>query len=218
MNKTLNLQSKVDKSPFSLADQHSRGVPTARVKVEDRSRIQVCVETSTAERHAGINVSYENSITAIKKDLLREIPGADRKTKGLLPKGELIPIEEKPNKPKEKPIVKNMHSGKPDLNLTQEFKGPSTSITPSTIQVDDHLSRTAAQYASHRSNGESYKAHQPPASSLGIYDNKNSTMTGAPLQHLFATSTLDTPQLFSSTIGAPAAEEEYATFNETILK
>jgi hypothetical protein len=93
-------------------------------------------------------VSYENSITAIKKDLLREIPGADRKTKGLLPKGELIPIEEKPNKPKEKPIVKNMHSGKPDLNLTQEFKGPTSSITPSTIQVDDHLSRTAAQYAS----------------------------------------------------------------------
>ena len=94
---------------------------------------------------------------------------------------------------------------------------PTASIAPSTIQVEDHLSRTAAQYASQRSNGESLKAHQPPASSLGIYDHKNSTMTGAPLQHLFATSTLDTPQLFSSTLGAPV-EEEYATFNESILK
>jgi|LauGreDrversion4_2_1035121.scaffolds.fasta_scaffold33803_4 hypothetical protein len=159
MNKTMNIQPKAliegSKTPFSLADQHHRGVPTARPKIEvaqDRSRIQVCVETSTAERHAGINVSYENSITAIKKDLLRDIPAADRKKGGPLGKGELIPIEEKPNKPKEKPIVKNMHNAVTnkigtDLNLTQEVKmmTPITTHTP-TIQTinDDHLSRTAA--------------------------------------------------------------------------
>jgi hypothetical protein len=30
------------------------------------------METSTAEKHAGINISYENSFTAIKKDILKE--------------------------------------------------------------------------------------------------------------------------------------------------
>ena len=63
---------------------------------------------------------------------------------------EVIPIEEKPNKPKEKLIVKNMHhhhhpSGARDLNLTQEVK-PSSHITVSntpTVPVDDLLSRAA---------------------------------------------------------------------------
>ena len=30
------------------------------------------METSQAERHAGMNISYENSFTAIKKDILKE--------------------------------------------------------------------------------------------------------------------------------------------------
>jgi hypothetical protein len=68
----------------------------------------VCVETSQAERHAGMNVSYENSFNAIKKDLLNQMP-IDKKRHG--PGKELIPIEEKPNKPKEKLIVKNMNHG-----------------------------------------------------------------------------------------------------------
>jgi hypothetical protein len=38
----------------------------------DKSRIQVCMETSTAEKYAGMNVSYENSFSAIKKDILKE--------------------------------------------------------------------------------------------------------------------------------------------------
>lgn len=105
MNKTVALQK--DKLPFSLADQHSRGVPRPRGgdptnTTTDKSRIQVCVETSQAERHAGMNVSYENSFNAIKKDILKET--VDKKMKE-----PLIPIEEKPNKPKEKLIVKNMN-------------------------------------------------------------------------------------------------------------
>lgn len=56
-----------------------------------------------------MNVSYENSFNAIKKDLLNQMP-IDKKRHGGLGK-ELIPIEEKPNKPKEKLIVKNMNHG-----------------------------------------------------------------------------------------------------------
>ena len=73
----------------------------------DKSRIQVCMETSTAERYAGINVSYENSFTAIKKDILKET--VDKKKQAAFTK-EIIPIEEKPNKPKDKLIVKNMNN------------------------------------------------------------------------------------------------------------
>jgi hypothetical protein len=62
------------------------------------------METSTAERYAGINVSYENSFSAIKKDILKET--VDKKKLAAFSK-EIIPIEEKPNKPKDKFIVKN---------------------------------------------------------------------------------------------------------------
>lgn len=65
------------------------------------------METSQAERYAGINVSYENSFTAIKKDIFKET--VDKKKNAALTK-EIIPIEEKPNKPKEKFIVKNMNN------------------------------------------------------------------------------------------------------------
>lgn len=91
-----------------------------------------------------MNVSYDNSFSAIKKDLLKEIHFDKRKTGGgPLGKGELIPIEEKPNKPKEKPIVKNMHSNPAkELNLTQEVKTQIQQIlttTPTTAQnvMDD---------------------------------------------------------------------------------
>ena len=54
-----------------------------------------------------MNVSYENSFNAIKKDILKET--VDKKRIAALTK-EVIPIEEKPNKPKEKLIVKNMNN------------------------------------------------------------------------------------------------------------
>ena len=57
------------------------------------------MENSNAEKFAGMNISYENSFSAIKKDILRET--VDKKRLNALQK-EIIPIEEKPNKPKEK--------------------------------------------------------------------------------------------------------------------
>jgi hypothetical protein len=95
-------------------------------------------------------VSYENSFTAIKKDIFKET--VDKKRNAALTK-EIIPIEEKPNKPKDKFIVKNMNSSTHqdsmshaqgyNLNLTQEIKGSTAPIT-----VEEMLNRTAAQYGS----------------------------------------------------------------------
>jgi hypothetical protein len=65
-----------------------------------------------------MNVSYDNSFNAIKKDILKET--VEKKRNAALTK-EIIPIEEKPNKPKEKLIVKNMNPhphGAKELNLT----------------------------------------------------------------------------------------------------
>ena len=105
-----------------------------------------------------MNVSYENSFNAIKKDILKET--VDKKRHAALTK-EVIPIEEKPNKPKEKLIVKNMnhHHAAPvqkELNLTQEVKNPislAVSNTPTIQTVEDMLNRTqmTQQYASQRS-------------------------------------------------------------------
>lgn len=53
-----------------------------------------------------MNVSYENSFNAIKKDILKET--VDKVKKAAIIK-EVIPIEEKPNKPKEKLLVKSMN-------------------------------------------------------------------------------------------------------------
>lgn len=99
------------------------------------------METSQAERYAGINVSYENSFTAIKKDIFKET--VDKKKHAALTK-EVIPIEEKPNKPKEKFIVKNMNNSTNidnnayQLNQTQEVRGNNS------IKVEDIMNRTAA--------------------------------------------------------------------------
>jgi hypothetical protein len=49
-------------------------------------------------------VSYENSFNAIKKDIAKET--VDKKIRHAVLTKEVIPIEEKPNKPKEKMIVK----------------------------------------------------------------------------------------------------------------
>ena len=65
------------------------------------------METSTAERHAGMNISYDNSFSAIKKDILKET--VDKKRQIAFTK-EVIPIEEKPNKPKDKFIVNTMNT------------------------------------------------------------------------------------------------------------
>ena len=100
------------------------------------------METSTAERYAGMNVSYENSFTAIKKDILKET--VDKKRIAALTK-EVIPIEEKPNKPKDKLMIKNMNgsieeSMQGHLNLTQEVKP---------VTVEELLGKTGShQYAS----------------------------------------------------------------------
>jgi hypothetical protein len=107
------------------------------------------METSTAERHAGINISYENSFSAIKKDILKET--VDKKRPPALIK-EVIPIEEKPNKPGNAFMVNKMNNSTNaaahhELNLTQEIKGNTNNIT-----VEEVLNRTAAQYSSNRSN------------------------------------------------------------------
>ena len=44
-----------------------------------------------------MNISYDNSFSAIKKDILKET--VDKKRQNALTK-EVIPIDEKPNKPK----------------------------------------------------------------------------------------------------------------------
>lgn len=81
---------------FSLVQSDRVGAPP-RQRVNpmeqsvDRSRIQVCMETSNAERYAGMNISYENSFSAIKKDILKET--VDKKKHAALTK-EVIPIEE----------------------------------------------------------------------------------------------------------------------------
>ena len=65
------------------------------------------METSTAEKHAGMNVSYENSFSAIRNNILKET--VDKKKAGVLNK-EVIPIEEKPNKPKDKFVINTMNN------------------------------------------------------------------------------------------------------------
>lgn len=152
MNKTMNVQK--EKMNYSLVEQ--RQIPPARTRGHnapfeqsmDKSRIQVCMETSTAEKYAGMNVSYENSFSAIKKDILKTT--VDQKKHNALTK-EVIPIEEKPNKPKEKFIVNTMQNSTLNntqdphslhLNMTQEVK------TSTTMTVEEIMNRTAAQYAS----------------------------------------------------------------------
>ena len=74
MNKTVHINK--EKMNYSLLDP--KRIPGGRARngaIEqsmDKSRIAVCMETSTAERHAGMNISYENSFSAIKKDILKE--------------------------------------------------------------------------------------------------------------------------------------------------
>ena len=123
---------------------------------QDKSRIQVCVETSQAERHAGMNVSYENSFNAIKKDIAKETVDkmkAKAAALGAANKEQaMIPVEEKPNKPKEKLIVKNMGGNTPNqnyqysnkdhiLNLTQDFKSSSL-VAPANHNQSIHISTT----------------------------------------------------------------------------
>jgi hypothetical protein len=79
------------------------------------------VETSQAERHAGINVSYENSFNAIKKDIAKET--VDKKIRQAVLTKEVIPIEEKPNKPKDKMIVKGMQGGNDNSTYVSQRSG-----------------------------------------------------------------------------------------------
>jgi len=92
-----------------------------------------------------MNVSYENSFNAIKKDIAKETVDKMRAKAAALgaAKEQLIPIEEKPNKPKEKLIVKNMGSQQPQqqhiLNMTQDFK-TSSLVAPANQSI--HISTT----------------------------------------------------------------------------
>ena len=61
-------------------------------------------------------MSYENSFNAIKKDIAKET--VDKKIRQAVLTKEVIPIEEKPNKPKDKLIVKGMQGGAAADNTT----------------------------------------------------------------------------------------------------
>ena len=75
------------------------------------------LETSTAERHAGVNVSYENSFSVIRKEIKVSVGQGGKDTTGF------INEEKPPNKPKEKLIVKCMaYKNGGGLNQTQEVK------------------------------------------------------------------------------------------------
>ena len=98
---------------YSLIDQKaipamkSRGPHAAFDQSMNKSRLQVCMETSNAEKYAGQNISYDNSFSAIKKDILKET--VDKKRQAAMTK-EIIPIEEKPNKPKDRPAIHSMNN------------------------------------------------------------------------------------------------------------
>ncbi len=154
LNKTVNFQQE----KVSLIGERTSAQPKSRAFQQafdhsvDRSRIQVCMETSNAEKYAGMNVSYENSFSVIKKNILKET--VDRKyatgssaAQATAASGkEVIPTEEKPNKPKDKFIVKNMSPNSlnqsvgigGNLNMTQEVK-PSNAIN-----VEQFLNKTGA--------------------------------------------------------------------------
>lgn len=128
MNKTVNIHNQ--KMNLSMVEQHRQNHPVkGRANVDqDKSRIQVCMETSQAERMAGMNISYENSFTAIKKDILKETVDKKKQMAQQLIK-ETIPIEEKPNKPKDKFIVKNMNTS---------TNGPSNAYQESSMAIEQH--------------------------------------------------------------------------------
>ena len=50
------------------------------------------METSNAEKHAGINISYDNSFTAIKKDILKETVDKKRQGPGIFGSNKKPPI------------------------------------------------------------------------------------------------------------------------------
>jgi len=63
----------------------------------DKSKHQVFMDTSKAEQQAGFNVSYENSFTAIKKDIYKETIQKNTTRQAKSGKqSHFEPIEEKP--------------------------------------------------------------------------------------------------------------------------
>lgn len=73
------------------------------------------METSNAEKYAGQNISYDNSFSAIRKDILKET--VDKKKQAAMTK-EIIPIEEKPNKPKDRPVIHSMNNSAHNNNYS----------------------------------------------------------------------------------------------------
>ncbi len=183
-----------------MADQHSKGVPVSRPRgpnihsdsvtgnylpqgpQDQKSRIQVCVETSQAEKHAGINVSYENSFNAIKKDIAKET--VDKKIRHAVLTKEVIPIEEKPNKPKEKMIVKggsvpqdhygSQRSGQPSI-IKHEYKNSTQPMQNLAGTMDYPLSTAgndlSADFGNNTMNDSLLKSQL--RSSVIVKDNKS---------------------------------------------
>lgn len=62
----------------------------------ERTRSNIVMENSRTEQQAGINISYENSFTAIKRDIMKET--IDKKTNKpkLAINLQFEPIDEKP--------------------------------------------------------------------------------------------------------------------------
>lgn len=71
-------------------------------------------------------MSYENSFNAIKKDIAKET--VDKKIRQAVLTKEVIPIEEKPNKPKDKMIVKGMQAANNNNDYVSQRSGGGTGL------------------------------------------------------------------------------------------
>jgi hypothetical protein len=60
----------------------------------ERTKNQVLMDTSKAEQLAGFNISYENSFTAIKRDIYKET--VEKNTRKIKTNNFIEPIEERP--------------------------------------------------------------------------------------------------------------------------
>jgi len=173
MNKTINF--KKEKINLSLVEKpRPHNVKDQSV---DRSRIQVCMENSNAEKYAGMNISYENSFSAIKKDILKET--VDKKRQAAMTK-EVEPImqseqefepegpptgraEEKRGSIEEGPRAKRqINNSKVVASGTRHHAQHSMAQDfNSSLNVEDLLNRTG-QYASTRSGRKSNNDHKYP--------------------------------------------------------
>mmetsp|Transcript_7482 Transcript_7482/g.6778 ORF Transcript_7482/g.6778 Transcript_7482/m.6778 type:complete len:195 (-) Transcript_7482:1275-1859(-) len=112
-----------------------------------------------------MNISYENSFSAIKKDILKET--VDKKRHNALNK-EVIPIDEKPNKPKDKLIVHNMSS---NASGSDQIQGIGSGMN-----IQDE-----------QDEGRAHKHHKELGNSLNepeLVQKKNASLNESQLNHL----------------------------------